>query len=105
MSQKVSVDDTVIADTTNTVDTTDTQINVVEEEIVYPVQLTIEQATAINVVVNKKHKLPDNYVPTTVSVAGGKLRQEAATELTKLLNAVRKPPVRHLLSLVLIVHI
>jgi len=57
------------------------------KEIIYPVQLTIEQAQAINVVVNKKHKLPDNYAPTLTAVAGGQMRPEAASELRKLLNA------------------
>lgn len=73
-------------DTTKTVDTTVDQPEVVEE-VVYPIQLTIEQATAINVVVNKKHKLPENYVPTLTSVAGGQMRPEAAVELQKLLDA------------------
>jgi D-alanyl-D-alanine carboxypeptidase len=59
---------------------------IVEEPIVYPVILTNEQATSLTVVVNKKHRLPEDYVPSTVSVAGGYMRQEAATELQKLLD-------------------
>lgn len=74
------------ADTNKPVSTIDDK-PVVVEEVVYPVNLSIEQATAINVVVNKKHKLPDNYVPTLTSVAGGQMRAEAATELGKLLDA------------------
>lgn len=83
---KAPADDSKKTETTKTVNAATDQADVAEE-VVYPIQLTIEQATALNVVVNKKHKLPENYVPTTVSVAGGKLRQEAATELTKLLSA------------------
>lgn len=80
LDEKKPTDVVVVEDTT--VDQTDTS-----SEVVYPVQLTVEQATSLTVVVNKKHKLPENYVPTTVSVAGGKMRQEAATELQKLLDA------------------
>ena len=59
---------------------------VVVAPIVYPVTLTIEQASSITVVVNKKHQLPEDYAPTLVPVAGGKMRQEAATELQRLLD-------------------
>lgn len=78
--------DNSVTDTAKPTNTTGDQSTVVEE-VVYPVQLSIEQATAINVVVNKKHKLPDNYVPTLTAVAGGQMRAEAATELNKLLDA------------------
>jgi len=76
------------SDTSND-STSDTSADqeVVVDQVVYPIQLTIEQATAINAVVNKKHKLPENYVPTLTSVAGGKMREDAATELEKLLDA------------------
>ncbi len=53
----------------------------------WPVVYTLEQANSLTVVVNKKHKLPSNYAPTLVSVAGGQMRPEAADPMQKLLDA------------------
>ncbi len=78
-----------VASTDTDAKTTKTQDNVTSkiiEEPTYPVTLTVEQASSVTAVVNKKHRLPEDYAPTLVTVAGGKMRQEAATELQKLLN-------------------
>lgn len=56
------------------------------EPAVWPIQLTLEQAASLTVVVNKKHKLPSNYVPSLTAVAGGNMRPEAAAALQQLLN-------------------
>lgn len=51
----------------------------------WPVQLTNSQASSLTVVVNKKHKLPQSYVPTLESIAkGGNLRPEATLAFNKL---------------------
>jgi D-alanyl-D-alanine carboxypeptidase len=50
----------------------------------WPIQLSYEQATSIHVVVNKKHRLPSDYVPMTVSGNGAQLRSEALTALNAL---------------------
>lgn len=52
----------------------------------WPVQLSSAQASSLTVVVNKKHKLPSNFVPTLKSASGGQLRPEAADALQALLN-------------------
>jgi len=52
----------------------------------WPVALTDEQANSLTVVVNKKHKLPQDYVPALKSVSGGQMRPEAIGALTRLLN-------------------
>lgn len=52
----------------------------------WPVTYSLDQSSSLTVVVNKKHKLPSNYVPTLVAVAGGNMRPEAASELQKLLS-------------------
>lgn len=57
------------------------------KEVVYPVLLTPEQASELTVVVNKKHKLPNDYVPALEDVLGGQMRPEAAAELRKLFAA------------------
>jgi D-alanyl-D-alanine carboxypeptidase len=51
----------------------------------WPVIYSLEQANSVTVVVNKKHKLPSNYVPSLTSVSGGQLRPEAAEALNNLL--------------------
>lgn len=51
----------------------------------WPVNLADEQANSLTVVVNKKHKLPPDYIPSLKSVAGGQMRPEAADKLTQLL--------------------
>ncbi len=58
---------------------------VVEQAPEWPVQLTSSEASSMTVVVNKKHKLPSDYVPDLTDVGGGKLRPEAAQALTSLL--------------------
>jgi D-alanyl-D-alanine carboxypeptidase len=67
---------------------------VVEVPVVYPVTLTTEQASSLTTVVNKKHRLPEDYAPVVVSIVGGKMRQEAATELQKLLDAASNAGIR-----------
>lgn len=53
----------------------------------WPVQLTLEQAPALTVVVNKKHKLPDAYVPGSLVASGSVLlRAEAANALAALIS-------------------
>jgi len=46
------------------------------------------EAVSTTVVVNKKHKLPDSYVPAGLTTYGGvSLRSEAASAMTNLVNA------------------
>lgn len=52
----------------------------------YPVQLSTDEASSISVVVNKKHKLPSDYVPNLTTVRGASLRPEAASALESLLS-------------------
>lgn len=52
----------------------------------WPVTYSMEEANSLTVVVNKKHRLPSDYVPSLVSVAGGQMRPEAATAMQNLLN-------------------
>jgi zinc D-Ala-D-Ala carboxypeptidase len=52
----------------------------------WPVQLTASEANSLTVVVNKKHKLPSDYVPSLKSVSGAQLRPEAADALGLLLQ-------------------
>lgn len=73
------------ANATTVTDVTKKPVDVIPE-VVYPVLLTVEQAGKIEVVVNKKHKLPETYVPVLNYVAGGQMRPEAAVELRKLLD-------------------
>jgi D-alanyl-D-alanine carboxypeptidase len=56
------------------------------QEAGYPVQLSMEEAGSLSVVVNKKHKLPSDYVPNLTSVRGASLRPEAASALESLLS-------------------
>jgi D-alanyl-D-alanine carboxypeptidase len=51
----------------------------------WPVTYSMDQASSLTVVVNKKHKLPSNYAPSLQSVSGGQLRPEAANALASLL--------------------
>lgn len=54
----------------------------------WPVVINLTDAATITVVVNKKHKLSDTYVPTgLVSVSGGQLRSPAADALNSMLSA------------------
>lgn len=52
----------------------------------WPVMLSLEEAASLTVVVNKKHKLPSEYVPALTAVAGGNMRPEAASALQQLLG-------------------
>jgi len=51
----------------------------------WPITYTLEEAAGLTVVVNKKHRLPSNYVPKLQDVAGGRMRPEAANALKTLL--------------------
>jgi D-alanyl-D-alanine carboxypeptidase len=55
--------------------------------LTWPVFLSNAQASSITVVVNKKHRLPQDYVPNLVAIYGGYLRPEAASALTSLFKA------------------
>lgn len=52
----------------------------------WPVLLTRAQAASITVVVNKKHRLPSDYVPNLVAIDGGRMRSEAASAITRLFS-------------------
>lgn len=54
-------------------------------------QYSLDNPTSIWVVVNKIRPLPANYTPTDlVSISGGQMRSEAATQLTALIAAAAK---------------
>jgi D-alanyl-D-alanine carboxypeptidase len=54
----------------------------------WPVQLTYYQADSYTVVVNKKHKLPNDYAPSDLtSIDGGYLRTAAAHSMQELIDA------------------
>lgn len=55
----------------------------------WPVTFSLDQAFSLTVVVNKKHKLPSNYVPSLTGVAGGQMRPEAASALNTMLQAAQ----------------
>lgn len=74
-------------ETTETPSSTAAQENPVTETPQYPVTYKVGQAASLTVVVNKKHRLPSDYVPELQSVAGGQMRPEAANALQKLLDA------------------
>lgn len=59
----------------------------VDQQQSWPVNYSLEEAASLTVVVNKKHRLPSDYIPPLTSVAGGQLRPEAASALQKLLGA------------------
>ncbi len=53
----------------------------------WPIELTADQASSITVVVNKKHKLPSDYVPAGLTpIDGGYLRLAAAEAMQSLMN-------------------
>jgi len=66
-------------------DTSQSETSTTQET--YPVTYSDNQATSITLVVNKKHKLPQSYAPSTVNIYGGSLRSEASTALTSLFKA------------------
>lgn len=51
----------------------------------WPIEISENDAASLQVVVNKKHKLPEDYVPSLISVAGGKMRPEAASSFEDML--------------------
>lgn len=63
----------------------------------YPITYNLSQAAVIDVVVNKKHRLPSNYVPELQSITDGNLRPEAAKAFSKLLSGAKAAgnPVRN----------
>lgn len=96
-----NVDETVISENENTENVEEENLEKTEEEPkevvesdvtvkpepqTWPVNLTMEQASDLLVVVNKKHKLPSEYAPNLTGVNGGQLRPEAATALAKLMT-------------------
>lgn len=56
----------------------------------WPVLLTNEQAASLTVVVNKKHKLPSDYVPRLVPVGSTQIRQETANAINQLISEASK---------------
>jgi lycopene cyclase domain-containing protein len=63
---------------------------VVYESSVYPIFLNTDQAGSIEVVVNKKHKLPSNYAPVTTSYRGAIMRAETAGALNSLFTGAEQ---------------
>lgn len=55
----------------------------------WPVTYSLNEAASLTVVVNKKHRLPSSYEPKRTSVAGGYLRPEAASAMSKMLAAAK----------------
>jgi len=55
----------------------------------YPKIISENEVTSITVVVNKKHKLPTDYVPKLVSIFSGKMRPEAAEALELLFASAK----------------
>lgn len=54
----------------------------------WPVNISQQVASSSTVVVNKKHKLPDTYIPSPlVSIGGVQLRQDAKSAMDDLLAA------------------
>ena len=69
--------------------TTNKQENTMAPETVvakWPVTYSLDQASSLTVVVNKKHKLSSSYAPVTVELSGGQLRPEAAQALAIMLK-------------------
>jgi D-alanyl-D-alanine carboxypeptidase len=65
------------------------QASVIEEVTVptWPVELTPEQTSSVTVVVNKKHKLPNDYVPAGLTpIDGGYLKLAAADAMQILIS-------------------
>lgn len=59
------------------------------KNIEYPIILSVEELSSEKVVVNKKHKLPDGYVPELVMVDNQWLRASAADAYRALADAAR----------------
>lgn len=55
----------------------------------WPMEISEGDAVSLQVVVNKKHKLPEDYVPSLISVAGGKMRPEAASAFEDMLTQAK----------------
>lgn len=60
-----------------------------EPESTWPVVYSASEAASVTVVVNKKHRLPSDYAPALVGVAGGQMRSDAAAALSELLAAAQ----------------
>lgn len=58
-----------------------------EPALTYPVVYSLEEAGSLTVVINKKHRLPENYAPMLESVPSGQLRPEAAAAVNNMLSA------------------
>lgn len=52
----------------------------------WPVLLSSTQASSLTAVVNKKHKLSNEYVPPLVNITGGQVRKEVVENLFSLLQ-------------------
>lgn len=61
----------------------------VAELVDYPMILSFDELVSVKVVVNKKHKLPDGYVPELVMVDNQWLRASAADAYRALVDAAR----------------
>jgi len=55
-----------------------------------PRTLTLDQAAELTAVVNKKHALPQDYIPELASVRSGQLRPEASLALEELFSDAEK---------------
>lgn len=61
--------------------------SVVSTPTAWPVTYTLSQASSLTVVVNKKHKLPSNYVPAGLTnIQNGQLRDVTASALNSLIS-------------------
>lgn len=63
-----------------------TQLPLKNSQKNWPVILSKSQASSLAVVVNKKYKLPSDYVPALSAINGGRLRQEAVENVSILLK-------------------
>lgn len=53
----------------------------------WPIELTLDQASSVRAVVNKKHKLPNDYVPAGLTgIDGGYLKLAAAQAMQSLIS-------------------
>jgi len=88
VQEQIPVESTVsgpVETTPAVVEQTKVSPPVVEPSPNWPALLTNAQASSLTVVVNKKHKLPNDYVPDLTPVTGGQMRPEAAQAMTSML--------------------
>jgi zinc D-Ala-D-Ala carboxypeptidase len=65
---------------------------------IWPVQLTNDQAASITAVINKKHQLPTDYVPSDLTIINGsRLRSDAAVNLKNLIAGAKSAGISLLL--------